>query len=163
MAQGANLPPKSSPTFQTSTLSEDERAEATAILHYLLRHAHHIVNENGCTFHGNVVCFQGVEIMVHIKVDFPPTKEFLETENYTKMVQLNLWGDYHSQLIYHVMDVIIYVTPVVPSHRYIKHTCCTFSSGIWAHQYHNHPLQEPTYHVQYRKDVTPWIILFFWT
>ena len=90
MAQSANLPPKSLPTFQTNTLSEEEKMEPTTILHYLLRHAHHIANKNGCTFKGNVICIQGAEIMVCIKVDFLSMDEFPEMENYTKIVHLNL-------------------------------------------------------------------------
>ena len=136
MAQNVSSPLDTLPTFLKSSLSEAEKAEATTAMHYILGHAHHIAMENGCTFQGDVHRIQGSEILVLFKVDFSPTEEFPETEHYSKMVCLNLRGDYHSQLIYHVIDAIIYVTPVVPGRRYIKHTCCIFTSNVWAHKYH---------------------------
>ena len=153
MAQGVKLPLGTLPTFQTSNLSENEKAEATTVIHYLLGHAHHIAMENGCTFQGDIVRIHGSEILVHFKVNFLPTEEFPETEEYRKTVRLNLRGDYHSQLIYHVIDAIIYVTPIVPGHRYIKHTCCSFMSNVWAHNYHLHHPEQPTHHDHFREDV----------
>ena len=75
-------------------------------------------------------------------------------EHYGKTVHLNLRGDYHSQLIYHVSDAIIYVTPVVPGQRYIKHTCCTFTSNVWAHKYHLCHPELPTHQDCYGADVS---------
>ena len=95
MAQSVNSPLQTLPTFQTSNLSETEKAKANTILHYLLGHAYHIVTENGCTFQGDIVRIQGTEILVCFKVDFPPMEEFPGTESYSKMVRLNLRGDYH--------------------------------------------------------------------
>ena len=134
-------------------MSEVEKAEATAAIHYILGHIHHIATENGSTFQGDITRIQGSEVSVCFKVDFPPTKEFPEMEDYGKTVHLNLRGDYHSQLIYHVMDTIIYVIPVVPGCRYIKHTCCSFTSNVWAHKYHVLQPEQPTYHDRYRQDV----------
>ena len=152
MAQNVNSQLGTLPTFTTSNLSEVEKAEATTAIHYILGHAHHIAMENGCTFQGDVTRIQGSEILVHFKVDFPPTEEFPKMEHYSKTVCLNLRDDYHLQLIYHIIDAIIYVTPVVPGHWYIKHTCCSFSN-VWAHKYHLRHPEQPTHHDCYQEDV----------
>ena len=96
---------------------------------------------------------QGMEILVRFKVDFPPTEEFPEMEHYRKTVRLNLRGDYHSQLIYHAIDAIIYVTPVVPGRGCIKHTCCSFTGNVWVHKYHLCHPEQPTHHDRYREDM----------
>ena len=153
MAQNVSSQLGTLPNFQTSNLSEVEKAEATTAIHYILGHAHHIAMENGCTFQGDVTRIQRSEILVCFKVDFPPTEEFPGTEHYSKTVHLNLRGDYHSQLIYHIIDAIIYVTPVVPGCRYIKHTCCSFTSNVWVHKYHLHHPEQPTHHDHHWEDV----------
>ena len=145
MAQNVNSQLGTLPTFQTSNLSKAEKGEATTAIHYISGHAHHIAMENRCTFQGDVTRIQGLEILVHIKVDFPPTEEFPEMEHYSKTVCLNLRGDYHSQLIYHIIDAIIYVTPVVQGCRYIKHTSCSFTSNVWVHKYHLCHPEQPTH------------------
>ena len=153
MAQGASSPSGTLSTFLTSSLSDAEKAEATSAMHYILGHAHYIATKNGYTFQGDVHRIQGSQILVRFKVDFPPSEEFPETEHYSKTVHLNLRGDYHSQLIYHVIDAIIYVTPVVPNQRYIKHTCCIFTSSIWVHKYYLCHPDLPTYHDHHCEDV----------
>ena len=90
MAQNVSSQLSTLPTFHTSNLSEVEKAKATTAIHYILGHAHHIATENGCTFQGDVTRIQGSEILVHFKVDFPPTEEFPEMEHYSKTVHLNL-------------------------------------------------------------------------
>ena len=153
LAQNVSSPLGTLPTFLTSSLSEVEKAKATTALHYVLGHVHHISTENGCTFQGDVHRIQGSEILVWFKVDFPPTEEFSETEHYSKTVCLNLREDYHSHFIYHVINAIICVTPVVPGWRYIKYTYCTFTSNVWAHKYHLCPPELPTHQNHYWADV----------
>ena len=58
MVWNTGLLPQTLPAFQTSTLSEEEKLEAVSIMNYLLGHAHHIANENRCTFQGHVARFQ---------------------------------------------------------------------------------------------------------
>ena len=146
MAQNVSSPLGTLPTFLTSNLSEAEKAKAMTAMHYVLGHVHHIATKNGFTFQGNIHRMQGSEILVLFKVNFPTTEEFLKMEHYYKTVHLNLRGDYHLQLIYHVIDAIIYV-------RYVKHTCSTFTSNVWAHKYHLHHPELPTHQDHYQADV----------
>ena len=152
MAQGSRSLPQTLPVFQMSTLSKDEKLEAAFVLNYLLGHAHHIANENGCVFQGHIACIHGTEILIYFKVDFLSTPEFPKTEDYAKTVRLNLCGDYHSQLINHIIRAILYVIPC-RQNTYIKHTYCNFTNDTWVHQYHLWSSQGPTSFVCHRQDV----------
>ena len=91
------------------------------------------------------------KILVYFKVDFPATQEFPETEDYSKTVRLNLHGDYHSQLINHVLSAIMYVIPRCPN-IYLRHTC-NFTSATWVYQYHLRPVQTPTSRDRHWEDI----------
>ena len=90
MAQGTGSHKGMLPAFQTSNLSEEEQVEAISIMNYVLSHAHHIANENGCAFQGKVLCIHGMDILVNFKVDYPDTAEFPKMEDYSTIVCLNL-------------------------------------------------------------------------
>ena len=56
---------------------------------------------------GDIHRIQGSEILVQFKVDFPPLRNSPRWNIIARWYHLNLRGDYHSQLIYHVIDAII--------------------------------------------------------
>ena len=90
MAQGTGSLKGVLPAFQTSNLSEEEQVEAISIMNYVLCHAHHITNENGCAFQGKVLHIHGINILVNFKVDYLDTAEFPKMEDYSTTVCLNL-------------------------------------------------------------------------